>query len=125
MYKVYTPNCICIKLLQKRMDGVNFDTIIVVMIMDTIGQRLKAIREKKGFPQKQVAEVLGVQRPNYSKIENNKQGLTPQQIKLFCEFFDVSADYILEIKVDRKKTLSKYQQDAILRQLDNIKDTIK
>lgn len=93
--------------------------------MDTIGQRLKAIREKKGFPQKHVAEILGVQRPNYSKIENNKQGLTTQQVKLFCEFFDISADFILDIKVEKKKTISKYQQDAILRQLDNIKDTIK
>ncbi len=93
--------------------------------MDTIGQRLKEIREKKGFPQKHVAEILGLQRPNYSKIENNKQGMTPQQLKLFCEFFDVSADYILDIRVERKKTISKYEQDAILRQLENIKDTIK
>ena len=93
--------------------------------MDTIGQRLKAIREKKGFPQKHVAEILGVQRPNYSKIENNKQGLTTHQIKLFCEFFDISADYILDIEIEKKKTISQYQHDAILRLLDNIKDTIK
>lgn len=125
MYKFYTLNCICINILQILIDGVNFDTIRVVIKMDTIGQKLKEIRERKGFPQKQIAEILGVQRPNYSKIENNKQGLTPQQIKSFCEFFDVSADYILDIRVDGKKTLSKYQQDAILRQIDNIKDTIK
>lgn len=93
--------------------------------MDDLGSKLKEIREQKGFPQKQVAEILGVQRPNYSKIENNKQGLTPIQIKLFCEFFNVSADYLLDIKVDQKKSISKYQQDAILRQLDYIKDTIK
>lgn len=93
--------------------------------MDTIGERLKEIRDKKGFPQKHVAEILGIHRPNYSKIENNKQGLTPQQLKLFCEFFDVSADYILDIRVDGKKTISKYERDAILRQIENIKDTIK
>jgi transcriptional regulator with XRE-family HTH domain len=93
--------------------------------MNTIGERLKRIRTKKGFPQKHVAELLGVQRPNYSKIENNKQGLTPHQIKIFCEFFDVSADYILDISVDGKKTISKYEKDRILRQIEDIKDTLK
>ena len=93
--------------------------------MKTIGEKLKKIRENKNFPQKQIADLLGVQRPNYSKIENNKQNLNPEQIKIFCEFFNVSADYILGIEVDHKKTLSKLQQDDILRKVEQIKDAIK
>lgn len=93
--------------------------------MKTIGEKLRDIREKEGFPQKQVADILGIQRPNYSKVEGNIQNLTPQQIKLFCEFFKVSADYLLDITVENKKTISKHQQDSILRQIEKIKDTIK
>lgn len=93
--------------------------------MKTIGEKLKEIRELRNFPQKHIADLLGVQRPNYSKIENNKQNLTPQQIKIFCEFFDISADYILDIRVDGKKTIAKYEQDAIMRYVEKIKDTVK
>lgn len=93
--------------------------------MKTLGQKLKEIREEKGFPQKQVADLLSVQRPNYSKIENDSQNLTPKQIKLFCEFFNISADYLLDINVSNKKTIPKHDQDYILRALDKIKDTIK
>lgn len=93
--------------------------------MKTIGEKIRDLRNDKGFPQKQVADLLGIQRPNYSKIEHDKQNLTPDQIKILCEFFEVSADYLLDITVDNKKTLSKYQKDYILKTLDDIKDTIK
>ena len=68
--------------------------------MKTIGEKIKEIREEHGFPQKAVADHLGVHRSNYSKIENNIQNLTPTQIKLFCEFFKVSADYLLGIETN-------------------------
>lgn len=67
-----------------------------------IGNTLKQIRKKAKVPQKLVAELLKIERSNYSKVENNKQKLTPEQIKIFCEYFNVSADYILDIKVDGK-----------------------
>lgn len=67
-----------------------------------IGKRLKDIREYNKTAQKTVADFLGIERSNYSKVENDRQKLTPEQIKKFCEFFDVSADYILDIKVQNK-----------------------
>lgn len=88
--------------------------------MKTVGTRLREIRENNDFPQRKVAELLGVQRPNYSKIENDKQGLTPNQIKLFCEFFKVSADYILDIHVDNKETMPAFKKDSIRRRLETI-----
>ena len=93
-------------------------------VMKTIGEKLKQIRETKGFPQKHVADLLGIQRPNYSKVENNKQSLTPSQIKLFCEFFDVSADYILDIIVNNKKTISNDQEETIKLYANKIKDAL-
>lgn len=93
--------------------------------MKTIGEKIRDLRNDKGFPQKHVADLLNIQRPNYSKIEHDKQNLTPEQIKILCEFFEVSADYLLDITIDDKKTLSKYQKDYILQTLDDLKDTIK
>jgi len=83
--------------------------------MKTLGEKLKEIRDEKGFPQKQVADLLGVQRPNYSKIENNKQNLTTNQLKLFCEFFDVSADYLLDINIKGGKVLSTSVQEQLIK----------
>lgn len=93
--------------------------------MKTIGEKIRDLRNDKGFPQKQVADLLGIQRPNYSKIEHDKQNLTPHQIKLLCEFFEVSADYLLDVKIESKKTISKYERDYILQAIKGIKDTIE
>ena len=92
--------------------------------MKTLGERLKEIRDLRGFPQKQVAAVLGLQRPNYSKIENNHQNMSHKQLKMFCEFCDVSADYLLGINTSSKKTLSLDSISEIDKRLDYIKDVI-
>ncbi len=92
--------------------------------MKTLGERLKEIRDLRGFPQKQVAAVLGLQRPNYSKIENDHQNMNHKQLKLFCEFCDVSADYLLGITTNNKKTISLSTIDEIEERLAYIKDVI-
>lgn len=89
--------------------------------MNNLGKKLKRIRDEKGFPQKLIAEHLGVHRSNYSKIENNIQKLTPEQIKLFCEFCDVSADYLLEVQTNNKITISTQNRDDFVDKLEEIK----
>ena len=92
--------------------------------MENLGTKLKRIREEQGFPQKVIADHIGVHRANYSKIENNIQRLTPKQIKLFCEFCDVSADYLLEIESNNKVTLSTQDRDDLIKKLDYIKSLL-
>ncbi len=92
--------------------------------MKTLGERLKEIRELRNFPQKQVANFLGLQRTNYSKIENNHQNMSHKQLKLFCEFCDVSADYLLGITSNNKKTFSMESLKEIEEKLEYIKDVI-
>ena len=103
----------------------DFATIYVVMLMNDIGQKLREIRKQKGFPQKVIAEHIGVRRSNYSRIEHNLQKLTPEQIALFCEFCDVSADYILGIKVQDKIVYDTMSMDSILKRLEEIEAIIK
>jgi len=93
-------------------------------VMITFGERIKEIRELKGFPQKQVADFLDLQRSNYSKIENNHQNMNNKQLKLFCEFFDISADYLLGISPGNKKTFTLDKIEDVIKRLDEIKDTM-
>ncbi len=92
--------------------------------MITFGERIKEIRELKGFPQKHVADFLNLQRSNYSKIENNHQNMTHKQLKLFCEFFDVSANYLLGISPGNNKSFTLDKIEDVIKRLDEIKDTM-
>jgi len=92
--------------------------------MKTLGERLKEIRNLRNFPQKQVADFLGLQRSNYSKIENNHQNMSHKQLRLFCQFCDVSADFLLGITSSNKKTFSINSLKEIDDRLEYIKDII-
>jgi len=92
--------------------------------MKNIGKQLKRIRDEKGFPQKLVAEHLGLHRSNYSRIENNIQKLTPEQIILFCEFCDISSDYLLGIKSANQKVVSLTDLDEINQKLKEIDELL-
>lgn len=94
------------------------------MNMKTLGERLKEIRNLRNFPQKQVADFLGLQRSNYSKIENDHQNMNHKQLRLFCEFCDISADYLLGITSSNKKTFSINSLKEIEERLEYIKDVI-
>ena len=61
-----------------------------------MGQRLKELRKEQGYSQRQVADYLGIDQSNYSKIEHGKRRLNrlSQVIKL-CELYDCTQDYIL------------------------------
>lgn len=69
---------------------------------NSVGQRIKIIRNSHNLSQKFVADLFKIHRSNYSKIEKDTQKITPEQIKVFCEYFNVSADFLLDIQVDNK-----------------------
>lgn len=85
----------------------------------SIGEKIKKIRKDSKLPQKFVSDLLGLHRTNYSKVENDIQKLTPEQIKLFCEYFNVSADFLLDISTDNKKV---YDLDTIKEATRKIKE---
>lgn len=73
-----------------------------------VGQRVKAIREKKGISQMDLLKVLGsksteaddesgkLPNANYiSMIENGRRGLTTKNINKICEAYGVSPDYLM------------------------------
>lgn len=65
-----------------------------------MGRRLSEIRKSKGIARKEVIELLNVTRTQISDIENGKSGTTLDRLYQLCEFYQVSADYLLGITDD-------------------------
>lgn len=67
---------------------------------ELLGTRLLELRKKKGLSQKNIAELLHVTRTQISDIENGKSGTNLERFLQLCEFYQVSADYLLGITDD-------------------------
>ncbi len=55
---------------------------------------LKSIRKKKNCNQKDIADVLNIDRSVYTKYENGYELIPIKHLIKFCDFFNVSIDYI-------------------------------
>lgn len=62
---------------------------------NNIGKRLKYAREKKGLQQKFVAQKLGVVSATLSRIEAGLHEPDSEKIKLLCELYEVSPQWVL------------------------------
>ena len=58
-------------------------------------QRLKDTREDLDKKQDDIALVLSITRQQYQLYESGKRKLPVDKLKMLCEFYNVSADYIL------------------------------
>lgn len=59
--------------------------------------RVKELRIKKGLKQIDLAEKIGMNRGNLSKLENHNEYMTVQNAHSLASFFGVSIDYLLGI----------------------------
>lgn len=67
-------------------------------------QRLREIRLKNKNTQIEIAEVVGLSQSEYGKYELGKRELKANMIVKLCQYFNVSADYLLGL-TDEEKTL--------------------
>ncbi len=58
-------------------------------------ERLTTLREDRDVGQKVIAEVLGCQQSAISKYETRKANYSVEDVIRLCEFYHVSADYVL------------------------------
>lgn len=63
---------------------------------------LKAIREDNDKSQKEIAKLLNTSQSYYSEYELGKRPLPIHHLKTLCEYYGVSADYILGLPHDLK-----------------------
>lgn len=75
--------------------------------MQTYQIRLRQLREDHDKTQAEIAEYLGINQTVYSRYETGKNDMKPFQLIALCEYYKVSADYILGLPEGRPYGLSK------------------
>ncbi|MCL2862244.1 MAG: helix-turn-helix domain-containing protein [Firmicutes bacterium] len=63
--------------------------------METIAARIKELRDESGLSQEQLAKEIGVNRRTISNYESAVREPDIQTIKKLCDFFKVTAGYLL------------------------------
>ncbi len=78
-----------------------------------IGENIRKIREEKGFTQQQIADLVGMHRSNYSKVETAQRELSISALSKVAKFFEMSLDDLVnfegnvpqEVTLEDKTTL--------------------
>ena len=75
------------------------------MILDTYRHinRMRALREDNDLTQAKVADVLGTSQTMYARYERGANEIPVHHLKTLCEFYNVSSDYLLDIKLDKSR----------------------
>lgn len=63
--------------------------------------RLTALREDRDISQIEIAKVLNCQQSAISKYEKRLREYKVKDIIKLCEYYNVSADYVLGIKIKK------------------------
>lgn len=95
------------------------DIKVYTYFMDTIGDRLRELRKSKKLTQSELAEILHLTRTQISSYENSQATPGIEVIISYCRYFEVSADYLLNIKDDIEST--KLEQQVINKILNTVK----
>ena len=59
---------------------------------------LRELREDRDLKQSTVASVLGTTQQVYSRYENGIKKMPIRHLRTLCEYYNVSADYVLSLK---------------------------
>lgn len=65
------------------------------MYPDSIGKRLRIIREGYGLKPSEIADILGIERTYWSRFEGGKRVVSNEVAYLLTEKFGVTTDFIL------------------------------
>ena len=68
--------------------------------MCSFPERLKALRLQNEFSQKKISEGIGISETQYQKYEYGKTKPNYEYIIKLCNYFNVSADYLLGLSDD-------------------------
>ena len=61
----------------------------------TLGEKIRLLREEKELNQTQLGNAVNMTQRKVSYIENDQYEPSVEDIKAFCRFFNVSADYLM------------------------------
>ncbi len=82
-------------------------------IIDGFGDKLKALREKAGLTQEQLAMRMGLSKSTISQYENQERIPSPIAVIKIASIFHVSTDYLFGIDKVERADLSGLTEDDI------------
>lgn len=62
-----------------------------------LGEKMKLIRNYNGYSQRQIAEILKIERSTYASYETGRNRPDIFAVQRFAKIFNVSVDYILSL----------------------------
>ncbi|MFD1394444.1 helix-turn-helix domain-containing protein [Kroppenstedtia eburnea] len=68
--------------------------------MSSLGSRLRAAREKRGWTQTYVCKKLGIPNSTLSGYERDYRSPDPELIRKFADLYEISTDYLLGYQND-------------------------
>lgn len=74
-------------------------------------KRIRNLREDNDLKQVDLAKLLQISQAQYSRIENGENDITLDSLIRLARFYDVSADYLLEL-TNEKSNKNKEKQNA-------------
>lgn len=72
--------------------------------MDTFGEKLAYLRNKKGYSQEEVADRLGIAKSTLGMYETNKRQPGHDMTKKISDFYEVTTDWLLGNYSDNKES---------------------
>ncbi len=58
-------------------------------------ERIRGLREDRDLTQREIGKLLNKSQQGYNHIEDGRAELKIEDLKLLCEYYGVSADYII------------------------------
>lgn len=88
-----------------RLYGISIDELLDNKPINstTSGERLKELRKERGLTLRELADKLHMTNSNISMMELGQRGISNENLIAFCNFFDVSADYLLGLNTTHPK----------------------
>lgn len=72
------------------------------MYKEQLGDKLKSARERAGYTQTQVSDILNIPQNKISKLENNIIEPNIETLGRLIDFYEISADWLLGTGITKK-----------------------
>jgi len=83
--------------------------------------KLKEVRISHNMTQKQVADILNISRSSYAMWESNNNIIPIKRLITYCNYFNVSLDYIFEFSTQNYLNLNDYNKDMSIRRIKELR----
>ncbi len=71
-----------------------------------VGKNIKRLREDRGIKQNEIADLIGMHRSNYSKIENGQREISVTALDKIATYFNIALDELVHLGEDLPQEIS-------------------